>query len=81
MTVQPPTDDADDAGAIIRKVDDKEPCGLLVFKTMTDPFSGRITFFKVISGVVKNDATRRELHPPRPGAPLPPGRHAGPQGR
>src|ERR1019366_943083 len=28
-----------------------------VFKTMTDPFSGRISFFKVISGVVKNDAT------------------------
>jgi elongation factor G len=30
---------------------------LMVFKTMTDPFSGRISFFKVISGVVKNDAT------------------------
>ena len=24
---------------------------------MTDPFSGRITFFKVISGVIKSDAT------------------------
>jgi elongation factor G len=50
---------ADDAGAatIFRKVDDKEPLGLLVFKTMTDPFSGRITFFKVLSGVVRNDAT------------------------
>ena len=30
---------------------------LVVFKTMTDPFAGRICFFKVISGVVKNDAT------------------------
>ena len=30
---------------------------LVVFKTMTDPFAGRITFFKVISGCVKNDAT------------------------
>jgi elongation factor G len=29
----------------------------MVFKTMSDPFSGRISFFKVISGVVKNDAT------------------------
>ena len=29
----------------------------MVFKTMTDPFSGRITFFKVVSGVLKNDAT------------------------
>ena len=32
-------------------------CGAVVFKTMSDPFAGRITFFKVISGVVKNDAT------------------------
>jgi elongation factor G len=45
------------AGITFRKVDDKEPAGLVVFKTMTDPFSGRITFFKVISGVIKNDAT------------------------
>jgi len=49
-------DDGDD-GATFRNVDDKEPAGLVVFKTMTDPFSGRITFFKVISGVIKNDVT------------------------
>ncbi len=42
---------------ITRKVVDSEPAGLVVFKTMTDPFAGRITFFKVISGIVKNDAT------------------------
>jgi elongation factor G len=46
-----------DAGLTVRRVDDKEPAGMVVFKTMTDPFSGRITFFKVISGVIKNDAT------------------------
>ena len=40
-----------------RKVDDGQPTALVVFKTMTDPFAGRISFFKVISGVVKNDAT------------------------
>jgi elongation factor G len=40
-----------------RKVADSEPAAMMVFKTMTDPFSGRITFFKVISGVIKNDAT------------------------
>ena len=45
-----------DSGAF-RKVEDSEPAGLIVFKTMTDPFSGRISFFKVISGVIKNDAT------------------------
>jgi len=47
---------ADDAG-IVRKVADSEPAGLVVFKTMTDPFAGRVTFFKVISGVIKNDVT------------------------
>ena len=41
----------------VRKVDDKEPAALVVFKTMTDPFSGRISFFKVVGGVIKNDAT------------------------
>ena len=33
------------------------PSTAVVFKTMSDPFAGRITFFKVISGVIKNDAT------------------------
>jgi len=40
-----------------RKIADSEPLAMMVFKTMTDPFAGRISFFKVISGVVKNDAT------------------------
>lgn len=42
---------------VMRKVDDHEPPSLFVFKTMTDPFAGRISFFKVFSGVVRNDAT------------------------
>jgi elongation factor G len=46
-----------DADAPTRKVDDAEPITAMVFKTMADPFAGRITFFKVIGGVVKNDAT------------------------
>jgi elongation factor G len=46
-----------EAAAAFRRVDDKEPAAMVVFKTMTDPFSGRITFFKVISGVIKNDVT------------------------
>ncbi len=46
-----------DADAPTRKVDDAEPVTAIVFKTMADPFAGRITFFKVIGGVVKNDAT------------------------
>jgi elongation factor G len=47
----------DDAPTVLRKVADSEPAAMVVFKTMTDPFSGRITFFKVVSGVIKNDAT------------------------
>jgi elongation factor G len=51
------TEDDPDAGKSTRKIADSEPLALMVFKTMTDPFSGRISFFKVISGVIKNDAT------------------------
>jgi elongation factor G len=47
----------DGAGISFRPVADKEPAGLVVFKTMSDPFAGRISFFKVISGVIRNDAT------------------------
>jgi len=36
---------------------DEEPVSLYVFKTVSDPFAGRISFFKVFSGVLKNDAT------------------------
>jgi elongation factor G len=36
---------------------DAEPASLYVFKTVSDAFAGRISFFKVFSGVVKNDAT------------------------
>jgi len=56
IAVRTPGDDANE-GVSTRKVDDAGPVGAVVFKTMTDPFAGRITFFKVISGVVKNDAT------------------------
>src|SRR5580693_1653619 len=48
---------AEDAARTFRRVADSEPAAMVVFKTMTDPFSGRITFFKVISGVIKTDAT------------------------
>jgi elongation factor G len=42
---------------IERKVSDTEPVSIFVFKTLADPFAGRITYFKVISGVLKADAT------------------------
>jgi len=40
-----------------RKIADSEPLSIFVFKTLSDAFAGRITYFKVISGVLKNDAT------------------------
>jgi elongation factor G len=39
-----------------RPISGAGPCSMYVFKTTADPFAGRITFFKVMSGVVKNDA-------------------------
>ena len=42
---------------VMRPVDDKEPLALYAYKTMTDPFTGRVTFFKVISGKMKSDST------------------------
>jgi len=35
---------------------DAEPVSLYVFKTVSDPFAGRISYFKVFSGVLKNEA-------------------------
>ncbi len=40
----------------VRKTTDSDPLSLFAFKTMSDAFSGRITYFKVYSGVLKNDA-------------------------
>jgi elongation factor G len=39
-----------------RTVKDSEPLSAFVFKTIADPFAGRVTYFKVVSGVLKNDA-------------------------
>ena len=40
-----------------RKGTDNEPASVYVFKTMSDAFAGRISYFKVFSGVLKNDAS------------------------
>jgi elongation factor G len=40
-----------------RREADNEPVSLYVFKTLSDAFSGRISYFKVFSGVLRNDAT------------------------
>ncbi|MBI3665492.1 MAG: elongation factor G [Acidobacteria bacterium] len=45
-----------DGSPVTRKIADSEPLSLFVFKTVADPFAGRVTYFKVMSGVLKNDA-------------------------
>ncbi|MGP8244003.1 MAG: elongation factor G [Bryobacteraceae bacterium] len=45
-----------------RAVSPTGPCSLFVFKTAADPFAGRITYFKVITGVLKNDANLSNLN-------------------
>jgi len=39
------------------KTSDSEPLSALVFKTIADPFVGKMSFFKVMSGVMKADST------------------------
>ena len=38
-----------------RAISDAGPLSLFVFKTVADPFAGRVSYFKVMSGVLKND--------------------------
>jgi elongation factor G len=42
---------------IERKVKDSEPLSIFIFKTFSDPFAGRINYFKVMSGLLHNDAS------------------------
>jgi len=43
--------------AIERKADEKAAQAAYVWKTIADPFAGRITMFRVVSGVFKADST------------------------
>ncbi|MGA8764933.1 MAG: elongation factor G [Candidatus Sulfotelmatobacter sp.] len=44
-----------------RHESDAEPVSLYVFKTVADAFAGRISYFKVFSGVLKNDGTAQNF--------------------
>lgn len=45
-------------GEIIERApDEKEPFSALVFKTTSDPYTGKITIFRVYSGVLNSDST------------------------
>ncbi|HEY3738837.1 MAG TPA: elongation factor G, partial [Bryobacteraceae bacterium] len=40
----------------MRPISEGAPASVFVFKTSADPFSGRVSYFKVMTGVLKNDA-------------------------
>lgn len=45
----------DSGGDASRKVADDQPLSLFVYKTVADAFAGRVSYFKVVSGVLEND--------------------------
>lgn len=45
-----------DESLITRKIDAKEPFSALVFKTIADPYAGKLTLFRVYSGSLKSDS-------------------------
>ncbi|MEP6706762.1 MAG: elongation factor G [Pyrinomonadaceae bacterium] len=49
--------DGDGGEPISRKYDSSEPFSAYVFRTIADPFAGRINVMKVISGKIHTDAT------------------------
>lgn len=40
-----------------RPISDNYPLSVFAFKTLADPFAGRLSFLKIYSGTLKNDAT------------------------
>ena len=44
-------------GAVERAADEKKPAAAFVWKTIADPFAGRVTMFRVVSGSLKADST------------------------
>ena len=44
----------EDGTEVVRKSSDSEPFSALAFKIMTDPYVGRLTFFRVYSGVLNS---------------------------
>ena len=48
---------AKNSDEVVRKPLDTEPFSAQVFKTIADPFAGKLTLFRVFSGVLKADST------------------------
>ena len=46
-----------DGKEIERKVDEKEPFSAYVFKTIADPYAGKLSLFRVYSGILRADSS------------------------
>jgi len=46
-----------DGNSVARAANEKDPVAAFVWKTIADPFAGRITMFRVVSGTLKSDST------------------------
>jgi elongation factor G len=44
-------------GSITREVKDEAPLSALVFKTVADPYAGKVTMFRVYSGTITSDSS------------------------
>ena len=56
--VERPFKGQDKSGAeMAREADEKKPAAAFVWKTIADPFAGRVTLFRVVSGSLKADST------------------------
>jgi elongation factor G len=53
---RPPVVAIENGQEVRKTIEPNQPCSLFVFKTAADPFAGRLSYFKVMSGVVKDDA-------------------------
>ncbi|HTU01652.1 MAG TPA: elongation factor G [Candidatus Sulfotelmatobacter sp.] len=49
--------DAKSGGAVRLEAKDEGPLAALVFKTIADPFAGKVTMFRVYSGTIRSDST------------------------
>lgn len=47
--------DSEGGSPVKRRISDDEPVSVYVFKTVADPFAGRVSYFKVMSGILKNE--------------------------
>jgi len=55
-----------DGGETTVKASDNAPAAAFVWKTIADPFAGRITMLRVVSGVLKSDSTVQNLRTEAP---------------